>query len=94
MSYQTKKWMEEEIAVLLAGRVAENAAAEADRMLVRFQQEVLALPLRQRLVFNLRYYDGLSYGEIAPILGLREETLRVNYHRAVEKLKQKLKEEV
>lgn len=78
----------------LAGRVAENAAAEADRMLVRFQQEVLALPLRQRLVFNLRYYDGLSYGEIAPILGLREETLRVNYHRAVEKLKQKLKEEV
>ena len=71
----------------LAGRVA-------DRMLVRFQQEVLALPLRQRLVFNLRYYDGLSYGEIAPILGLREETLRVNYHRAVEKLKQKLKEEV
>ena len=78
----------------LAGRVAENAAAEADRMLVRFQQEVLALPLRQRLVFNLRYYDGLSYGEIAPILGLHEETLRVNYHRAVEKLKQKLKEEV
>lgn len=84
----------DDVSRQLAGRVAEQAPAEADRMLVRFQQEVLALPLRQRLVFNLRYYDGLSYGEIAPILGLHEETLRVNYHRAVEKLKQKLKEEV
>lgn len=84
----------DDVSRQLAGRVAENAAEEADRMLVRFQQEVLALPLRQRLVFNLRYYDGLSYGEIARILGQREQTLRVNYHHAVEKLKRKLKEEV
>lgn len=78
----------------LADRVSEECGDAAEEALVRFQQAVLNLPLRQRLVFNLRYYDGLSYGEIAPILGLREETLRVNYHRAVEKLKQKLKEEV
>lgn len=84
----------DDVSRQLAGRVAENAAEEADRMLVRFQQEVLALPLRQRLVFNLRYYDGLSYGEIARILGQREQTLRVNYHHAVEKLKRKLKEEL
>ena len=84
----------DDVSRQLAGRVAEQAPAEADRMLVRFQQEVLALPLRQRLVFNLRYYDGLSYGEIARILGQREQTLRVNYHHAVEKLKRKLKEEV
>ena len=78
----------------LAGRVAENAAAEADRMLVRFQQEVLALPLRQRLVFNLRYYARMPYGEIARVLGQREETLKVNYHHAVQKLKEKLTREL
>ena len=60
---------------------------------MRFQQAVLNLPLRQRLVFNLRYYDGLSYDEIARNLQKRETTLRVNYHHAVEKLKQILREE-
>lgn len=74
----------------LAARVADNAPPDVDRALVRFQQAVLELPLKQRLVFNLRYYDELPYAQIARILGQREATLKVNYHYAVEKLKQKL----
>ncbi len=77
----------------LADRVSEECGDAAEEALVRFQQAVLNLPLRQRLVFNLRYYDGLSYAEIARILQQREPTLRVNYHHAVEKLKQILREE-
>ena len=77
----------------LADRVSEECGDAAEEALVRFQQAVLNLPLRQRLVFNLRYSDGLSYAEIARILQQREPTLRVNYHHAVEKLKQILREE-
>ena len=73
----------------LADRVSEECGDAAEEALVRFQQAVLNLPLRQRLVFN----DGLSYAEIARILQQREPTLRVNYHHAVEKLKQILREE-
>ena len=67
---------------------------DADQMQVRFQQAVLELPLKQRLVFNLRYYDGMSYGQIARVLGQREQTLKVNYHYAVQKLKEKLTQEI
>lgn len=78
----------------LCSRVAETCGPDADRTLVRFQQAVLELPLKQRLVFNLRYYDELPYAQIACILGQREQTLKVNYHFAVEKLKQKLQQEI
>lgn len=80
----------DDVSRALQERVAECSAEDADRTLVRFQQAVLALPLRQRLVFNLRYFDEMPYERIAGILGRREATLRVNYHHAVEKLKTEL----
>lgn len=78
----------------LSARVEEESREEADRLEIRFQQAVLELPVKQRLVFNLRYWDELSYAEIAVVLGQKEATLKVNYHYAVEKLKEKLKQEV
>ena len=83
----------DEVSRTLAGRVAEECG-EAAQMQVRFQQAVLELPLKQRLVFNLRYYDGMSYRQIARVLGQREQTLKVNYHYAVQKLKEKLTQEI
>lgn len=84
----------DEVSRTLAGRVAEECGEDADQMQVRFQQAVLELPLKQRLVFNLRYYDGMSYRQIARVLGQREQTLKVNYHYAVQKLKEKLTQEI
>lgn len=77
----------------LATKVAEECGPDADRALVRLQQEVLALPAKQRMVFNLRYYDALSYAQIARVLDTRETNLRVIYHHAVERLKKRLKQE-
>lgn len=74
----------------LAARVGEFCPEDADRTLVALQQEILRLPTQQRLVFNLRYYDELSYEQIARILGRRAETCRVNYHLAAERLKRRL----
>ena len=84
----------DDVSRILASRVAEACGEDADRTLVRFQQAILELPLKQRLVFNLRYYDRMPYGEIARVLGQREETLKVNYHHAVQKLKEKLTREL
>ncbi len=78
----------------LAGRLSEETAPDADALLVSFQQAVLRLPLKQRLVFNLRYYDQLPYAQIAEVLRQREKTLRVNYHLAVCALKRQLTEQL
>lgn len=59
-----------------------------NELVVTFQEAILTLPERQRLVFNLRYYDELEYEEIARILDSKVETLKVNYHYAKEKIKE------
>ena len=66
----------DDVSRILASRVAEECGEDADRTLVRFQQAILELPLKQRLVFNLRYYDRMPNGQIARVLGQREETER------------------
>jgi RNA polymerase sigma-70 factor (ECF subfamily) len=72
--------------------VVTESAPDADRSAVLFQQAVMQLGTQQRITFNLRYYDELSYGQIAAITGKSENTLRANYHYAVEKIKAYLKE--
>lgn len=76
----------------LSDLVASESAPDADRSAILFQQAVLGLSTQQRVVFNLRYYDELSYDQIAGITGKSENSLRTNYHYAVEHIKDYLKE--
>lgn len=57
-----------------------------------FQQALLTLPTQQRIAFNLRYYDELSYDKIALITGKSVTTLKTNYHYATQKVKNYIKE--
>ena len=59
-----------------------------NELAVKFQEAILSLPEKQRLVFNLRYYDELEYEEISRILDTKVDTLKVNYHYAKEKIKE------
>ena len=56
-----------------------------------FQKALLTLPTQQRIVFNMRYYDEMSYDEIAAITGKNVGTLKTNYHYATEKIKKYIK---
>ena len=60
----------------------------ADEIIVKLQRAVLALPTKQRLVFNMRYYDELSFEQISQITGDKVSTLKTNYHYAVQKVKE------
>lgn len=46
------------------------------------------LSTKQKLVFTMRYYDELSYEEIAQILEMSVNTLKTNYHYAKQKIEQ------
>ena len=59
-----------------------------NELVVKFQEAILRLPEKQRLIFNLRYYDELDYEEIARILDGKADTLKVNYYYAKEKIKE------
>ncbi|HAC21349.1 MAG: RNA polymerase sigma factor [Tannerellaceae bacterium] len=65
---------------------------DGDEAEVRFQKAVLALPEKQRLVFNMRYYDEMKYEEISDILGTSVGALKASYHHAVKKIEDQLSE--
>lgn len=67
-----------------------EADASADEVALRLQRAILALPTKQRLVFNMRYYDELPFGQIAEITGDSVATLKTNYHYAVKSIKKEM----
>lgn len=79
----------EELQEELIGKLKASEYVDYENeMAVKFQQAILSLPDKQRVVFNLRYYDDLDYEEIGRITDSRVETLKVNYHYAKEKIKE------
>ncbi len=53
---------------------------------LKLQQAILTLPEKQRLVFNMRYFDDLSYEQMENILGTTVGALKASYHLAVKKI--------
>ena len=63
---------------------------EGDAIAVKLQLAVANLPEKQRLVFNLKYYEELKYDEISEILETSVGGLKASYHHAVKKIKNEL----
>ena len=76
----------------LTEKLRADATLQEDEAATLFQNALLTLPTQQRIAFNLRYYDELSYEEIARITGKSVNTLKTNYHYATEKVKTYIKE--
>ncbi|HNY15038.1 MAG TPA: sigma-70 region 4 domain-containing protein, partial [Bacteroidales bacterium] len=51
---------------------------------------ILKLPEKQRIVFNLRYYDEMPYEEMSRVLDTSEGALKASYHHAVKKIEEML----
>lgn len=76
----------------LAELITTENPVEADAIETLFQKALLTLPTQQRIAFNMRYYDELSYEEISNITGKNVNTLKTNYHLAAEKVKKYINE--
>lgn len=65
---------------------ADDYVDFSDLEAVKLQKAILSLPTKQQLAFNLRYYDELSYEEIAGIAGCSQQSAKANFHFAKEKI--------
>lgn len=61
---------------------------------VKLQRAILSLPHKQRVVFNLRYYDEMAYDQIAEVTESSVATLKTNYHYAAERVKEYMLNEI
>ncbi|HSC54845.1 MAG TPA: sigma-70 family RNA polymerase sigma factor [Phnomibacter sp.] len=54
----------------------------------RLQLAINQLPEKQRVVFNLRYYDEMPYEEMSKVLGTSTGALKASYHHAAKKIEE------
>ena len=64
-----------------------------DEIQLKLQQSILKLPEKQRIVFNMKYFDQLKYEEMSEILGTSVGALKASYHHAVKKIEAMLEED-
>lgn len=61
---------------------------DGDELKLQLQKAIAQLPEKQRLVFNMRYYEEMKYEEMSEILGTTVGALKASYHHALRKIEQ------
>ena len=59
-----------------------------DEIQLKLQQAILTLPEKQRIVFNMRYYDETPYEQMSEILETSVGALKASYHIAAKKIEE------
>ena len=59
---------------------------DGDNLRLELQKAIATLPDKQRLVFNMRYFDEMKYEEMSEILGTSVGALKASYHHAMKKV--------
>jgi len=57
-----------------------------DEIQLKLQKAILNLPEKQRVVFNLKYFEEMKYEDMSEILGTSVGALKASYHHAVKKI--------
>ncbi len=70
----------------LSNQLRAEPNFDANRAEWKLQLAIQQLPEKQRLVFNLRYYEEMPYQEMSRILDTSEGALKASYHHAVKKI--------
>lgn len=84
--------MDDEEALLL-NNLKSDAYLDGDELQLRLQKAIITLPEKQRLVFNMKYFDDITYEQMEAILGTSVGALKASYHHAVKKIEKFFEEE-
>jgi RNA polymerase sigma-70 factor (ECF subfamily) len=79
-----------DVEAQLANMLETDPYFNGDEAELKLQKALLTLPEKQRVVFNLRYFDELSYEEMSKILGTSVGALKASYHLAAKKIEKYL----
>ena len=82
----------EEWIVKKSDKLESDPYFEGGEMELKLQKAISRLPEKQRIVFNMRYFEEMKYKKISEILRTSEGGLKASYHHAVKKIKNFLNE--
>ncbi len=81
----------DDLAEELSSNLNEENYFSGDAIQKKLQQAILTLPEKQKLVFNMKYFDDMKFQEISDVLGTSVGALKASYHIAVKKIEEHLR---
>jgi len=75
----------------LSNKIKADRYFDPQKLEWKLQLAMQLLPEKQRIVFNLRYYDEMPYEEMSRVLDTSEGALKASYHHAVKKIEDYIK---
>lgn len=82
----------EAVGDLLASRIDEDPHFNGNAIQRELHKAIQKLPEKQRLVFNMRYFDEMKYEDISEITGTSVGALKASYHHAYIKVRETLED--
>lgn len=76
----------------IANQIESDTYFNGDRADALFQEAIARLPHKQRITFNMKYFDGMKYEQMSEILDTSVGALKTSYHIAVKKIESFLEE--
>ncbi len=67
-------------------KLASSTYFDGDKIQRKLQEAILQLPEKQRIIFNMKYFDDMKYDEISEVLGTSVGALKASFHIAVKKI--------
>ena len=77
----------------LTEKLTSSVEPTGDEVQMKLQKALLKLPDKQRMVFNMKYFDDMKFSDIAEITGTSIGALKANYHHAVKKIEDFINED-
>ncbi len=77
----------------LSSQLETDEYFDGDALQKKLQKSVLKLPPKQRIVFNMKYYDEMKYEEMSKVLETSVGALKASYHHAVNKIEKFINED-
>ncbi len=75
----------------LSNKIKADKYFDSNKLEWKLQLAIQQLPEKQRIVFQLRYYDEMPYEEMSRVLETSEGALKASYHHAVKKIEDYIK---
>ncbi len=70
----------------LSDKLKADKDFDSNKIEWKLQMAIQELPEKQKVVFNLRYYDEMPYEEMSRVLETSEGALKASYHHAAKKV--------
>jgi RNA polymerase sigma-70 factor (ECF subfamily) len=80
----------DEASTFLGSSLQSDSLFKGDEIQAKLQKAILTLPDKQRIVFNMKYFDNIKYEEMSKILETSVGALKASYHHAVKKIERYL----